>query len=280
VVTAPALNPRLDSARAKWDRAKFHAEQLVAEMKEACDGDRPRVTRTSRRFDSETNEIVWTAESIVPEIAPHWPLMIGECVYNLRCALDHLWWELAIDDLGREPTEDEARAIQFPIYTRSRPESFESQRFLTHVASEAVQKAREVQVFDRPEGTEALLGVLADLSNHDKHRKIQPTYFRPIHVETTIGNATCVDCHVPRSGEGDSEWVATIEFPDWEGVEVGDEVLRQEVVPTGPNPDIDHEPQINLIVGFGPEGSVTVILKKLGLLVHRVIVEFAPLVKE
>jgi hypothetical protein len=104
-----------------------------------------------------------------------------------------------------------------------------------------VQKAKMVQAFDRPEGDESLLGVLADLSNHDKHRKIQPTYFRPIGVGTTIGNAACVDCHLPRSDMDGAEWVATIGFPDWEGVEVGDESLRQEVVPTGPNPDIDSD---------------------------------------
>jgi hypothetical protein len=212
-LSTPALNPRLDSARAKWERAKIHAEQLVAEMKDACDGGNPRVTRTSRRFDSDTNEIVWTAEAIVPEIAPAWPLMIGECVYNLRCALDHLWWELAIDHLGREPTGDEAPAIQFPIYPRTPPESFEHRRFLKHVGDEVVQKAKMVQAFDRPEGDESLLGVLADLSNHDKHRKIQPTYFRPIGVGTTIGNAACVDCHLPRSDMDGAEWVRDDRVP-------------------------------------------------------------------
>jgi hypothetical protein len=79
-VSTPALDPRLASARAKWERAKVHAEQLVTEMQAACNGGSPRVTRTSRRFDSDTNEIVWTAEAIVPEITPAWPLMIGECV--------------------------------------------------------------------------------------------------------------------------------------------------------------------------------------------------------
>jgi hypothetical protein len=248
-------------------------------MKDACDGGNPRVTRTSRRFDSDTNEIVWTAEAIVPEIAPSWPLMIGECVYNLRCALDHLWWELAIDHLGREPTDKEAPAIQFPIYPRTPPERFESQRFLKHVGDKVVQKAKMVQGFDRSEGVESLLGVLADLSNHDKHRRIQPTYFRPIQVDTTIGNAACVDCDVPRSDIAGAEWVATIGFPDWEGVGVGDEILRQEVVPTGPNPDIDSDPEIQLVVGFGPEQAVPVILNALGRLVHGVIVEFAPLLK-
>jgi hypothetical protein len=76
-----------------------------------------------------------------------------------------------------------------------------------------------------------------------------------------------------------AEWVATIGFPDWEGVEVGDEILRQEVVPTGPNPDIDSDPEIHLVVGFGPEQAVPVILKELGRLVRGVIVEFAPLLK-
>jgi hypothetical protein len=50
-------------------------------------------------------------------------------------------------------------------------------------------------------------------------------------------------------------------------------------VPTGPNPDIDTEAKISLIVGFGPEESVTATLKALGRLVHGVIVEFAPLLR-
>jgi hypothetical protein len=278
-VNAPALNPRLASARAKWERAKIHAEQLLGEMKDARDGGNPRVTRTSRRFDSDANEIVWTAEAIVPEIAPAWPLMIGDCVYNLRCALDHLWWELAIDHLGREPTNEEAPAIQFPIYPRTPPESFESRRFLTHVDDEVVRKAKIVQGFDRPDEAESLLGVLADLSNHDKHRRIQPTYFRAIQIGTTIGNVACIDCHVPRSDIPGAEWVATIGFPDWERVKIGDEILRQEVVPTGPSPDINSDPDIQLVVGFGPEQAVPLILYELGRLVHGVIVEFAPLLK-
>jgi len=245
-VSTPALNPRLDSARAKWERAKAHADQLVAEMKEGCGGGNPRVTRTRRRFDPDSKEIVWTAEEIVPVLDPNWPLMIGECVYNLRCALDHLWWALAIDHLGREPTDVEAKAIQFPILTKVPPEKFEDHRFLAHVADDVVTKAKNAQLFDRSEGAEPLLAVLADLSNHDKHRRIEPTFFRASNVGIQIGDVRCVDCHVPKSDEEGAEWAVTIGFPDWEELNVGDQVLRQEVVPTGPNPDIDADPEITL----------------------------------
>jgi hypothetical protein len=273
------LNPRLDSARAKWERARVHAVQLVTEVKQASGGGDPRVTRTSRRFDPDSSEIVWIADEITPILDPNWPLIIGECVYNLRCALDHLWWALAVDHLGREPTESEARSIQFPILTNAAPDKFEDHRFLTHVADDVVEMAKSVQVFDRPEGAEPLLAVLATLSNHDKHRNIQPTFFRASNVATQIGTVRCVDCHIPSSNVEGAEWAVTIGFPDCDEVGVGDEVLRQAVVPTGPRPDVDVEPEITLTVGFGGEESVLRTLDDLGRLVRGVILEFAPLLK-
>lgn len=142
-----------------------------------------------------------------------------------------------------------------------------------------MKKAKEVQVFDRPDGTVPLLAILADLSNHDKHRKIQPTFFRASNVGIQVGDVPCVDCHVPRSDVEGAEWVVTLGFPDWEAVNVGDDVLRQQVVPTGPDPDIDAEPEIALRIGFGPEESVFDSLKNLGRLVRGAILEFAPLLK-
>jgi hypothetical protein len=275
----PALNPRLASARAKWERARFHFDRLLAEMKEACGGGDPRVTRTSRRFDAETSEVVWTAEEIVPDIDSNWPLMIGECVYNLRCALDYLWWELTIDHLGREPTAREAPAIQFPILTRAEPGEFEAHRFNRHVAADVVTKAKAAQVYDRPEGAEPYLGLLAELSNHDKHRRIRPTIFRTSNLGLPIGSVRCVDCEVPRSDIGGAEWAVTIGFHDWEQLNVGDDVVRQEVVRTGPRPDIDVEPTVTLEIGFGPHESVLGTLKCLGGVVHHTIKDFAPLLQ-
>lgn len=246
-------------------------------MQEACGGEHPRVSRTSRRYDATTREIIWTADEVVPRIDPQWPLIIGDCVYNLRCALDHLWWELASDHLGREPTGREAPDIQFPILTRIEPAKFEKHRFNRHIAAHVAARAKAVQAYERPEGTEPYLEVLADLSNHDKHRRIRPATFRTSTVGLPIGSVPCVDCEIPRSDLEGAEWAVTIGFHDWEELNVGDDVVRQEIVPTGPHPDIDVEPTVRLEIGVGPHESVLETLKRLGGLVHHVISDFAPL---
>jgi hypothetical protein len=46
----------------------------------------------------------------VPLVPPEWPLQMGEIVYQLRSALDHLAWQLVLLDDG-EPGEN----TQFPI---------------------------------------------------------------------------------------------------------------------------------------------------------------------
>jgi hypothetical protein len=44
--------------------------------------------------------ILWIVETL-PEIDEEWGLMVGDAIHNIRCALDHLWWQLAIDHLDR-----------------------------------------------------------------------------------------------------------------------------------------------------------------------------------
>jgi hypothetical protein len=79
--------------------------------------------------------------------------------------------------------------------------------------------------------------------------------------------------------EGDSaEWCFTIDF-GYEKATVGDIVLGVHVIPTGPNPDIDIDPEITGHIGFGSETPVELTLKQLGRLVRHIIVELAPLLK-
>jgi len=110
---------RLAGSWAKLTRAQGHVEDLRRAILDSCGGEAPpRVLSTRREFDPSNNLILWIAESL-PEIGDDWGLIVGDAIHNMRCALDHLWWQLAIDHLGRKPTEEEARDIMFPILTHS-----------------------------------------------------------------------------------------------------------------------------------------------------------------
>ena len=270
-----ALDPRLTSSRAKFDRAKKHADDLIAEMREASEDEPPAVLATSRRYDPASERVLFIAER-VPEIPDHWSLVIGEVVYNLRCALDHLWWALAVDFLGREPTDAEAREIQFPILDRLDPAKWEGHRFLSHVSKEAAEKAKPLQCYEKDEGEEPLLRILADLSNTDKHREVKPTLFITSTWSFPMGELPCRDCHIPNDGGDPPIWESDVEFGT-EQPRAGDVVLGVKVVPTGPAPDIDIAPEITGHLGFGSESPVLLTLKELGRLVFGVINEFAPL---
>jgi hypothetical protein len=272
----PSLNPRVASSWAKFLRAKAHADQLIAEMRDASDGNAPGVYETSRKYDPDTEQVIFIAERMT-EISDNWSLIVGDCIHNLRCALDHLWWQFAIDFLGREPTDDEARDIQFPILT-DRPEAWEGHRFLKHVDPEIAAKAKPIQAYDRGEGEEPVIAILASLSNADKHREVKPTFYRSTEWGVEVGDLPCRDCHIPRDAEDPEIWESTITWPFSE-TKVGDAVLGIKVVPTGPNPDIDINPHITGYIGFGPKRDVLTTLNKLGALVATVIREFTPLLK-
>src|SRR5689334_16234875 len=100
----------LDGARAKIVRAGDHLEALKAESLRFSD-------EQSYEFPIELDEK--TGEQIVslrskrqpPLDAPiHLGIVVGDALHNLRSALDHLVWQLAV--IGTGPGERN----QFPIF--------------------------------------------------------------------------------------------------------------------------------------------------------------------
>jgi len=96
------------------------------------------------------------------------PLRIGEFAYNLRSALDYLIFALAWHDTGREPTDDWARHLQFPI--ESDPQRFTGRRntMLEGISDPHVAMIREYQPAHGCNWT----AVLAGLNDSDKHRHL------------------------------------------------------------------------------------------------------------
>jgi hypothetical protein len=63
------------------------------------------------------------------------------------------------------------------------------------------------------------------------------------------------------------------------GLEAGDVVMGIKVVPTGPNPDIDLEPQISGEITLRNGEPILPLLDHLGRLVAWILNDFAPLLK-
>jgi len=193
-----------------------------------------------REYDRESESVVFYAKR-VPELRDEWGLLLGETIHNYRCALDHLWWALAAKKLNREP-DKEARDIQFPIFDR--PQTWKGHKFLKHVNPRAATTVKAFQLFSGRDE----LSRLAFLSNRDKHRLVQPTFYIPsVAAFVTPPPSAYIDCapHADPFAFIHSVTLTTV------SPKLDDETLRISVTPTGPNPDLDYEPYLagSIVVG-------------------------------
>jgi hypothetical protein len=165
--------PVLRDARAKLNRGKLYTEALRANIAEAGQGE-PYTIPVREELDGDTGalHIRIDRETARPE---QWGLLVGDALHNFRSALDNGWWEITCHHLGREPTEQEAKKIQFPIVKPGgRWDHGTAKKW---VGATAAQFTRELQPDQRgnPADTSHPLDDLRRLSNIDKHRNIHGT---------------------------------------------------------------------------------------------------------
>ena len=92
---------------AKIDRARNQVMALSADIDELCAKIRQAIVH---EIDTDAGEQKWVYRDAAPEAPMEWSIRVGEILYNLRSALDHLVWQLVLAS-GNEPT----RFNQFPI---------------------------------------------------------------------------------------------------------------------------------------------------------------------
>jgi len=157
----------------KIGRAKRKLADLDERIKTAF---APNLYRISSEFDSEIAEQVYSVHDL-PAIDPEWALEIGEVLYQLRSALDHLAWQL-VELNGSSPSEQ----TQFPI--RDSPNDKNGQRLPLQTLLPQVKDAQilkpidECQPYNAGDGTDHTiqkarttpLWHLKALNNVDKHR--------------------------------------------------------------------------------------------------------------
>lgn len=126
-------------------------------------------------FNPKTNEIDVVVR--IPEPPPLVGLLIGDCVHNLRAALDHIVYALIKTNPARPPNTPN-RSTMFPI--RDTREGYESQvnklQRLAGLPDNAAAVVRALQPYNtREKGLNHKahpLFVLDALENIDKHRRL------------------------------------------------------------------------------------------------------------
>jgi hypothetical protein len=170
----------LSSAHAKVSRAKVHIEALDSDIRVQTKSDITVARKNLEQGGVPTGDIV-----DVLNVAPHdplpWGIMLGDIVSNLRAALDHIAWELAMlrcSESGTTLGNSQAQNVYFPLrdVAAHTPYRAGAGLFKSDVAffpDRAWDTVEAFQPYNRASrGELELLAVLDELSRIDKHRSI------------------------------------------------------------------------------------------------------------
>lgn len=154
---------------AKLDWASRQTEAL-SDAVQAFDAKKP--YEGIVKFDEQQSHYV-TRLHIKEQPPTDWGLMVGDIVHNLRSSLDCLAYRLMCVNLGRTPSEAEAKAVQFVLVDDAKDWDQQSKRQLAHVGAKACAAIEGLQPYHAANKDDRhRLSVLRDLANLDKHRHI------------------------------------------------------------------------------------------------------------
>ena len=204
------MTDALLGALARISRADEHLASLNQAMDEWVDH---LTSQTSSEANPDRTEFkIFAGLSTVPDVV-RWALLIGDCVHNLRSALDHAVYECS----GPTPPFN----CEFPIFldrtALDRPERDKGSYLfkIRGITNENVRSIIEAaQPFSRGDGPEHPLWVLHQLDIQDKHRLLTPVASVPLNAETE-GTVSW-----PDEGEHQVEMSAPIWIPFSDRMEV------------------------------------------------------------
>lgn len=161
----------LTSARAKLRRAEDHFKAVNDDV-----GGRlqPSDYKVAKHINADATEHSWVFHATKGMNFEDISLIAGDCIHNLRSALDHLVYAIAVHESSQDPPPD-ARRLAFPITCK--PSEFADARRRIKSLSDSVRAAIEaVQPYNRPHPEfPPLLGLLGEFDDLDKHRLLQVT---------------------------------------------------------------------------------------------------------
>lgn len=167
------MSLNIDSVNAKLARAEEHRDALERELA-TWGHDNP--YELLREVNAEfTRFSVRLRIKRSPDLV-RWGLLFGDCIHNLRCALDHLAHAIARHELRGQVPDDVAYNLQFVLARDPSEFARQMKSKRANVLSQPVRTAIEqVQPYKRPHpSVPPLLALLRDLNNTDKHSLIRP----------------------------------------------------------------------------------------------------------
>lgn len=272
----------LDDAWAKLKHAKHYVNQIHARLPNASQEGTYAIP-TRREYKADIGAILWIAAS-VPELDNDLPLLVGDTLHNLRSSLDLAWWQCAVKHLGRSPTEEEAGSVQFPIRRPGKETNLGSNAHwvgqTAATLAEAVQPDKGWNSTVPPSPPDFIpppFGALRHLSNIDKHRVLNITYLM-VHglIVSAPDPEQFRDCTVDNTRTADGSGL--MQLPDaGQRPKKGSEMLRFYVFPTGPNPDVDLDPNATVTIVVEPTWRLLPLLNAIAVEITALLSSFDPL---
>lgn len=156
-------------ARLKLDRANRHIEELV-DVIAAYHAKGPYLAHLERGCEERQYVL---RSYFVHDPPEELPVIIGDCLQNMRMSLEHLVWALAMQELGRDPGH-----TAFPI-SKTR-EDFEGRgkKGIRHLPEKArlVIGSLQPYITDGKDPESSPLSQLNEYANIDRHRQLSVLY--------------------------------------------------------------------------------------------------------
>jgi hypothetical protein len=158
---------------AKLHHAGGYLNAVKAEVKSWMDSNPYSVSKETNH-DCTRYSLIFRINKEPP--LERWSLVVGDIIFNLRCALDHLTYAIAIHESGQDPPPA-WQSLMFPICDTDAKFGDESKRRIKTLSDRVRAAIEIVQPYNRPhEEIPPLLSILRDFNNADKHRLLQLAY--------------------------------------------------------------------------------------------------------
>jgi hypothetical protein len=197
-------------------RAREIGEEIEDAVKSYTGSDATEIEQTIRD-DGVTNLVLRIHRPPPARLA----LLVGEGVHQLRAALDNLVVALADQAAGFTLPTEEVTNFQFPIADTAEKFEAQAKRHLKGLHEDVVRRIEEVQpyhlldyVFGDPQPIPLWyenLHCLRELSNHDKHRRINVLLHRTDHLAVLHSSDVTPTTELTTDEVHDGDVIATVE---------------------------------------------------------------------
>lgn len=188
-----------------------------------------------REVHPADNKQVWVFRGATPQVPIEWSVKLGEILYNLQSALDHLVWQLVLAN-GQEPGRHNA----FPV-VKDESDWQKAPTQLKGVMPQVERMIKYLQPYTGGMGLQfnvAMFRTLQELCNIDKHR----------HLNWLIAKSTVVIPNIPHNRLSTNSPFQGLAYNG--KIEKGKALLRFN------NPEEDIRPCFRIDVHFDDEQEV------------------------